>query len=196
VLAFLSIVPCVLFGYSTEMTMLIVPSAFIVGLFVPVLDLTNYAGDRTTEILYRLPYAIDLLVLSMGAGAMFDEAVRTLVAMGRKDHMTTEFKTYLQEVERGLSHEEALQRLASRAAVNRVVVLVQAILQGERLGVPIVSVLKRESTVYRDIRSNAAEERARSASMKLLVGPILMILGCIFLMMSVPFYLSTQSALK
>ena len=65
----------------------------------------------------RLPFAVDLIALTMEAGGGFQECLATAVAENGKDHpLTEEFAEVLRQISLGRPRNEALQSLDDRLA--------------------------------------------------------------------------------
>ena len=73
------------------------------------------AKRRLSRIRNRLPFAVDLIALTMEAGGGFQECLATAVAENGKDHpLTEEFAEVLRQISLGRPRNEALQALQDR----------------------------------------------------------------------------------
>jgi tight adherence protein C len=126
------------------------------------------AGQRTSRIDYEVPELVDLLVTTIEAGVGFGSALQ-LSARRVRDPLGEELRLTLGEQAMGLTMNEALQNMLERT--NRSTAMrafVQAIVQGETLGVSIGKTLRDLAVDMRKRRRQAAEERAQKAPIKLL----------------------------
>jgi tight adherence protein C len=92
----------------------------------------------------------------------------------------------LREQSMGLSSNESLNNLLTRAGSPALAAFVQAILQGEVLGVSIGRILRELAVDMRKRRRQAAEERAQKAPIKLLFPLVILILPAMFIVLLGP----------
>ena len=87
----------------------------------------------------RLPYAIDLLALGMGAGLDFPGAVRQVVEKSGApdDPLVEEFTLILQGLNLGRTRRQALEDFAERVPSDAVKEFVGAVVQAELRGNPV-----------------------------------------------------------
>ena len=153
--------------------------AWLVGFWVPALRLHSVAGTRVRNIGKKIPYALDLIALSMGAGATFTEAVSTLVREDPEDEFNRELAQVLAEVELGKTRNEALLNMSERIPLESLRTIVGAILQAESLGSPLAEVLKSQAALLRHQRSVRAEKLAASASIRILIPSTLILIAVV-----------------
>ncbi|MCG3180095.1 MAG: hypothetical protein BIFFINMI_02449 [Phycisphaerae bacterium] len=161
---------------------------FALGFMLPIIHLAQVARTRTRTISKRVPYSLDLIALSMGAGATFTEAVTTLVREDPTDEFNQELAQVLAEVELGKTRNEALQSLADRIPLESLRMIVGAIIQAESLGTPLTDVLKSQANLLRHQRSVRAEKLAATASVRILI-PSMVILLSVVLVVFAPIIL-------
>jgi tight adherence protein C len=146
-----------------------------VGYLAPEFWLGQKIRSRRQAILESLPDSIDLLTISVRAGLGFDAAL-TRVAEEVAGPLSDEFRRALAEIRVGKERRDALRDIVARTQVPPVTSLIGAILQAERLGVPISRVLQVQSETLRVERRQRAEEMAAKAPIKILFP----LVGCIF----------------
>jgi tight adherence protein C len=151
----------------------------MVGFVAVIYTLHDRASKRLHAIARRLPYALDLISLAMGAGASFAEAVRTIVRETPDDPLNVEFRALLAEMELGTTRRVALENLAGRIAIESIRSLIAAVTQAEELGTPLGSVLHDQATLLRLERSVRAENLAAKASVRILVPCLLLVMAVI-----------------
>ena len=127
----------------------------------------------------RVPYALDLLSLAMGAGATFTEAVRTVAREGGTDPFNAELNAMLTEIDLGSTRRRALQNLADRIPLDSLRSIVASAVQAEELGTPLADVLHAQATLMRLQRSVKAENAAAVAGVRILVPSLLILMGVI-----------------
>lgn len=152
----------------------------MLGGATPYLQITGIAQERLKSIGRGLPYVIDLMALSMGAGLDFPGAVRQVVEKSSNpdDPLVEEFTLILQTINLGRTRKEALLEFARRAPVDAVTEVVNALIQAEERGNPVAEVLAIQATVSRTRRSVRAEEMAAKAGVQLVM-PLMLVFLCI-----------------
>jgi tight adherence protein C len=147
----------------------------VFGLFLPDLLLYN-AGQKRQEKLRRgLADALDMLTVCVEAGQGFDAAIKE-VSCSLTGPVAGEFARVLQEIQIGKARGDAFAGLAERTSVDEIKTFVTALVQADRLGLPIGKVLREQAGQMRLIRRQRAEEKAQKVPIKILF-PMLL---CIF----------------
>lgn len=157
-------------------------------------ELADAAKLRLGRMLNILPYTIDFLVLVLDAGGDFPGALASYLAHGPKGPMRQELHTVLQEIRAGATRVEALQRFAERNPLSEIERLVLVIAQGERMGTPIVEVLREQAELLRLERG----QRATQIAEQMAVDSRIWVVGMAFAIMLVligPFLLSMMSGI-
>ena len=154
----------------------------------PLLRLHEQARARQRIIDRRLPGAIDLMVLCMGAGLDFGGALALVVEeVGEADDpLIGELRRALQELAMGRARRRVLAELADRVPTATVRDFAHAVIQAEEKGNPLAQVLEIQARVLRLRRSVAAEEAAARAGV-LLALPLLLLLSAVLLVLFGPF---------
>src|SRR5665648_211473 len=145
------------------------------GFLLPDLLIMN-TGAKRQEVLRRgLADALDMLTVCVEAGQGFDGAILH-VAQSVEGPVAGEFARVLAEIQIGKSRSDAFSSLSARTKVPEIHTFVTALVQADRLGLPIGSVLREQSVQMRLIRRQRAEEKAQKVPVKILF-PMLL---CIF----------------
>ena len=144
-------------------------AGFVGGMGLTIYQLREAAGKRLSLISKRVPYALDLISLAMGAGATFTEAIGTVVRENSDDPFNEELKVVLAEIELGTTRRQALQNLAIRIPVDMLRSIVASVIQAEDLGTPLADVLHSQASLLRLQRSVRAENLAAVASVRIMV---------------------------
>ena len=153
---------------------------------VPCLWLRDRIRARRRAIVRALPWALDLLTLSVEAGLDFTAALAKVVEKIRRGPLGDELALAIQELRLGKTREEALRNLARRAGIAPLASFVQALVQADRLGTPLSGVLRVLSSQMRTERTQRAEKLANEAPVKLLFPLVLCIFPTLFLMLFGP----------
>lgn len=163
------------------------PLTFVFGLFClgalgwvgPTFWLKRRAAGRLQKIDHEMPELVDLLVTAveggLGFGGSLQVAVRSL-----EGPLGEELRLTLHEQSMGLSAAESLRNMLARIDTLSVRAFVQAIVQGEQLGVSVGKILRDLAKEMRSRRRQAAEERAHKAGTKIIFPVALCIFPAIF----------------
>jgi len=162
-----------------------IPVAMIasgVGFYMPFLSLNGAIVERLIEVDRRLPYTVDLLVLSMRAGLDFMTALDRVVTRGQEqnpdDPMCQELGVVLQEMRVGTARSDALINLCERVKSDYLQSMVGTILQSEKRGSPLANVLEVQVDTIRNKRTQKIEKMASQAAVKILL-PLMFIFGAV-----------------
>jgi tight adherence protein C len=146
--------------------------------------LSETAQTRLAGINRGLPQALDLVVMSMGAGLDFIGAVRHVVEKwsDKRDPLCEELSRFLHELGLGKTRKEALEDLALRAPTDMVRAFVTNAVQAEKRGTPLVEILRIQADVARTQRFQTAEKVAGRAGVVILM-PLMFIFAATVLVM-------------
>ena len=161
---------------------------FLAGFGLVIYGLYDKAGKRVRLISKRVPYALDLIALAMGAGATFTEAVKTVVREKGDEPFNVELKALLAEMDLGTTRRRSLENLAERIPLDQLRSIISSVVQAEELGTPLSEVLHQQANLLRLQRSVRAENAAAVASVRILV-PSLLILMAVILAVFAPMIL-------
>ena len=101
----------------------------------------------------------------------------------------------MQDVQAGLSRNEALKALADRTKVDELRHFVLAVIQADKFGVPIARVLRVQAAELRIKRRQRAEEKAMKLPVKIIFPLVFFILPVVFIVLLVrPRYESRRPA--
>ncbi len=150
------------------------------GWILPKFLLQKRATKRLERVDREVPELVDLLVTTVEAGVGFAAALQ-LAARSIQGPLGEELRLLLQEQSMGLTTEEALRNLGSRVDSPAVRAFIQALVQGEALGVSIGKILRDLAVDMRKRRRQGAEERAQKAPTKILFPLVLLILPAMFI---------------
>src|SRR5690606_2505 len=152
----------------------------------PIYLLGDAASSRVSRIAKQLPYTLDLIALSMAAGSTFSEAIDTIIRDDPQDDFNQELAIVQAEIRFGTSRANALMNLANRIPLETLRSVVGAVNQAETLGTPLSQILKTQSTMLRVNRTVRAEKLSASASLRILI-PSMLIMLAVVLSVLAPF---------
>jgi tight adherence protein C len=166
--------------------LLAVAALAAVGWILPPFAVKRRAHARTQKIDYEVPELVDLLVTTVEAGVGFAAALQ-ISARRTRGPLGEELRLALREQSMGLTIEEALRNMLDRTRTSvSLSAFVQAIIQGEKLGVSIGKILRDLAVDMRKRRRQMAEERAQKAPTKLLFPLVFLILPALFIIILGP----------
>ena len=174
-----------IFGGFSLRGLLICAAAAVAGFFLPDLLLMN-VGQKRQEALQRgLADALDMLTVCVEAGQGFDAAMQQ-VARATTGPVSGEFARVLSEIQIGKSRGAAFSSMAARTTVSEAKTFVSALVQADRLGLPIGNVLREQSNQMRLIRRQRAEEKAQKVPVKIRFPMLLFIFPALFIVIIGP----------
>ena len=135
-----------------------------------------------------------MLTVCVEAGQGFDAAL-SQVARTVTGPIGGEFARVLSEIQIGMTRAQAFQGVGERNTAPEVRNFVSALVQADRLGVPIGGVLREQTKEMRIIRRQLAEEKAQKVQVKVLFPVLLCIFPVIFVVLLGPAAISIYRAL-
>lgn len=134
----------------------------LMGLYLPNLWLSVRAARRKQQILNGFPDALDLILICVEAGLGIEAAFnRVGTEMLHSHPLVADLLGGLSlELRAGRSREQALRRMADRAALDEVRSFATLIIQSDRLGSSIGQALRVYAAEMRERRKMRAEEKA------------------------------------
>jgi len=155
------------------------------GYIIPQFFLGKRVKERQETILLALPYAIDILSISVEAGMGFDAGVGYTMKK-IKGPLSEEFSKTLNEIRLGKPRLEALEDLGNRSGVDELKVFVTAVVHASRLGGSITNTLRIQADSMRVRRRQRAQEKAMKAPVKMVFPLVLFIFPALFVVILGP----------
>lgn len=165
-----------------------IPYALVLGtfgFFLPDLLVYNASLKRQEELRRGLADALDMLTICVEAGQGFDAAILQ-VARAVRGPIAGEFARVLSEIQIGSTRAAAFASLADRTTATEVRTFVSALVQADRLGLPIAGVLREQAAQLRLVRRQRAEEAAQKVTVKILFPLLLCIFPALFIVIIGP----------
>lgn len=166
----------------------------LVGVLAPHYILQKSIQNRHNMIRKALPDVIDLLVVSVEAGAGLDGALAEVVQR-KEGPLVDEFRRLLGEVRVGKTRRRAWQDMADRIGEDNLSSLVASLAQAEQLGVSIAKALRTQSDSLRTRRSLQIKEVAAALPVKMLFPLIFFIFPSLFVILLGPGLMSMTELL-
>lgn len=180
-------------GDTTRNTVLFALIAVAIGYLGPMAWLDRKVGERQGMIERQLPDVIDQLTVSVEAGLGFDAAMARS-AEGRSGPLADELKRVLQDLQVGVSRQDALERMVERTDVADLRQFVVSVRQSSKHGLPIARILKVQSQELREKRRARIEEKAASLPVKIVFPLVFCILPSLFVVILGPAVLDIGDA--
>ncbi len=157
----------------------------LAGYVIPFVALRTATLSRQYAIRRSLPTVVDMLALCVEAGLSLDGAFAQ-VSRRARGPLSDEIHRVMLELQVGVDRRDALRHLALRAHVPEVSRLVNALIQGDALGVGIGGALQDQAHEARTRRRQRAETLARTAPVKMLFPIVFFIFPALFLVILGP----------
>jgi tight adherence protein C len=168
----------------------------MVGLMLPPFALLRLEARRQEQIRRSLPDALDLLVVCVEAGISLDAAILRVAKDLLLVHpqLAGELMVVSRKTNAGMTREDALRGLWDRTGVDEVRALVASLLQSEKWGSSSARVLRVSSETLRRKRRQAAERKAATAPLKMIVPMAIFIFPALFVVILGPAVIQILSA--
>jgi tight adherence protein C len=157
-----------------------------VGYLLPDRMITEQRRAREQLIVRRLPPAVDMLTLAVEAGQDFLGGLQRVIDKGSEGPLRQEITTIINDIRLGSTRASALRAFAARIDVPEIVAFVAILVQAERLGASIGSVLRAQADRMRSERFMKAEREGAKASQKLLIPLAAFIFPAVMLVLIAP----------
>ena len=166
--------------------------AGIFGFLIPDILLTNKIQKRAELIQGALPDAVEMLTMCVESGLSFQQSLQR-VSESQKNVISTEFARVMSEIQIGTPRVLALENMGERLNHPDVSKFVNSMLQVDRLGIPISSVLGEQISDLRTRARMRAREKAMKVPVKIL-GPVMVcFMPCTLIIVLGPVILSFVS---
>ncbi|MFC3041549.1 type II secretion system F family protein [Virgibacillus xinjiangensis] len=186
-----------LIGWLAGLGFFTISMAVIIGVvlatMLPKMYLKKTIKKRSELAGRELPDILDLLTISLEAGLGFDAALSQVVSK-KKGEVVKEFKVSLEEMRLGSTRKEALSAINDRLASDDLRSLIFNIIQAEKLGIGMVSVLRVQTEDIRERRRQRAEEAAMKAPIKMMFPLVMFIFPTLFIILLGPAVLQFMDA--
>lgn len=133
------------------------------GFFGPSLWIYLAAKNRQETISIMMPDFLDTVSVTLSAGVSLDGALKQ-VTQQIEGPLSEEIDQFSKEVELGVPRNTAYQNIMLRNSSKELHSLVNALIQGTSLGVPVSKTFKLQAEDLRATRGFAAKEKAAKAS--------------------------------
>ncbi len=171
----------------------LVPVISAVGYVYPNIWLSGQIKKRNKEILQGLPFIVDLLALSIEAGLDFVAAMQRVIDKAPPSAITEEFETLIKEIRIGASRAEALRNLSFRIDLAVVSSFCATLIAADSVGASVGPILKTLSGEIRNKRSADIEKEGASATTKMLIPMIFLVVPAVFIVIAAPLVIESMT---
>ncbi|MDE2409023.1 MAG: type II secretion system F family protein [Actinomycetales bacterium] len=157
----------------------------VLGFFVPDLLVVSDGQKRVQALDLGLPDAIDLLNLCVESGLSFENGI-SRVSVSLNGPVAEEFGGLMAEIQLGKSRVDAMAQLSERTKSKGLQRFLSALLQVDRLGVPISGVLAEQASEMRAVRKDKAREQGQKVTINILMPLMFCFLPAMFIIVLGP----------
>jgi tight adherence protein C len=168
----------------------------IFGFFYPDLWIRGKISQRQQEVMRNMPFAVDMLALSVEAGLDFIAAMSKVNEKAKASALTKEFEILMKEIRIGASRAEALRNMAWRVDLIQVSSFCATLIAADSVGASIGPILKSLSIEIRQKRSSEVEKAGATAATKILFPMLFLIVPAVFIIVGAPLALEAMGAGK
>ncbi len=142
-------------------------------------------GKRVRDLIrQRLPFVMDLMALTRGAGASFIESIETATRENDDHPIGDALGEVLRLLAHGRTQQQAMNGLADKVNEETVSELVFAINKADELGTPIAQTLAELADQMRLKRQQWGEKVAGEAQVKIMFPGIVIMVACIIVIIA------------
>lgn len=169
-------------GTTPTLFILVIAISLFLGYIFPMAMLDRLVRKRQEKIRRSVPDALDLLVVCVEAGVSLDAAIIRVSRDIRLLHpdLAHELTVVNRITNAGIPRDVALRGLYERTGVTELRALISSLVQSEKWGTSIATVLRVSSETLRRKRRQAAQKAANQAPLKMTFPLLLLILPPLF----------------
>ena len=160
---------------------------------VPDLLVINTGIKRDEQVARTLADALDLLNLCVESGLSL-QAAMSQVSTHQRGPVAQEFARVLREMQLGKSRAQAFEALATRTRQADLLRFTSAMMQVDKLGIPVSAVLREQALEMRGRRRERAREQAQKVPTKILMPVLACFLPGLFIIVMGPAAMSMVQA--
>lgn len=155
---------------------------------IPAGFLDRMVRQRQERIRRSVPDALDLMVVCVEAGISLDAAILRVAREIRLAHtdLAHELAVVNRKTNAGIPRDVALRGLWQRTGVEEIRALTSSMIQSEKWGTSIATVLRISAETLRRKRRQTAEKKAKQAPLKMTFPLVLFILPALFIVIMGP----------
>ncbi|TDJ08721.1 MAG: type II secretion system F family protein [Deltaproteobacteria bacterium] len=164
----------------------LIPVLAGVGFIYPNIWANGLGDARQKEIIMSMPFAVDMLALSVEAGLDFIAAMAKVTEKARPSALVDEFNLIQKEIKIGATRAEALRKMAWRVDMIPITSFTATLIAADSVGANIGPILKNLSVEIRQKKSAEAEKQGATAATKILFPMLFLIVPAVFIVVAAP----------
>ncbi len=173
-----------------------IPVVAAVGFFYPDIWIRGKIQQRQKDIVSAMPFAVDMLALSVEAGLDFMAAMTKVIEKAKATPLTEEFEILIKETRLGASRAEALRNMAWRIDLIQISSFCATLIAADSVGASIGPILKALSAEIRQKRSSDVEKAGATAATKILFPMLFLIVPAVLIVVAGPLIMGFIGAQK
>ncbi len=173
-----------------------IPVVAAVGFIYPDIWIRGKIQQRQKDIVSAMPFAVDMLALSVEAGLDFMAAMTKVIEKAKATPLTEEFEILIKETKLGASRAEALRNMAWRIDLIQISSFCATLIAADSVGASIGPILKALSGEIRQKRSSDVEKAGATAATKILFPMLFLIVPAVLIVVAGPLIMGFIGAQK
>ena len=161
----------------------------VFGFFYPDIWVSGKIKSRQKEIIRSMPFAVDMLALSVEAGLDFMAAMTKVKEKAKPSALTYEFDKLLKEIKIGASRAESLRNMSWRIDLIQISSFCATLIAADSVGASIGPILKSLAVEIRQKKSSDIEKAGATAATKILFPMLFLIVPAVFIVVAAPVFL-------
>ncbi len=157
-----------------------------ISFYAQLQQLRNAAEQRVARILQQMAYCVDLMAMTMQAGAGLTEAMEAAVSDNPRHPLSQELRQVLEDYRRWLSLGEAFAGMEHRLQHAEIREFVKCVDTSRQLGTPVARIFSDLAAQMRLKKLQGAEAAAGEAKVRM-QGPVMIIMVACMLVAVFPF---------
>ncbi|MCB0334827.1 MAG: type II secretion system F family protein [Bdellovibrionales bacterium] len=149
------------------------------GASLAVMVLNSVGKKRQIALSMALPDTVELISTSVAAGIDIDRAIMQIIE-NSSGPLRDELKRFLDELQLGIPRQDAYHNLLWRNNADDLHSFINALMQGQTLGVPVTRTLYEHTDAMRERRLQRAKEAGAKASPQISLVTTLIIAPSVF----------------
>lgn len=174
----------------------LIPVVAALGFFYPDIWIKGKIQQRQKDIVSAMPFAVDMLALSVEAGLDFMAAMTKVIEKAKATPLTEEFEILIKETKLGASRAEALRNMAWRIDLIQISSFCATLIAADSVGASIGPILKALSGEIRQKRSSDVEKAGATAATKILFPMLFLIVPAVLIVVAGPLIMGFIGAKK
>ena len=158
----------------------------LLGFMLPNIWLSDTRKKRDHAVIRTLPVYLDFMTMCVEGGLNLQGALGQAMEKAPPGPLRNEFAVVLRDLRAGLSRSDALRRMAERLDIQEITGFISSIIQAEKMGASLATVLRVQSEQRRGERFQRAEKQAMEAPVKLVFPLVLFIFPVTFIVLLFP----------